>query len=726
MFTITTILISCVFCTNLVKSQKQVTFTLANLGDITGVETQTKEYEGAPYSNRTYYKFRNIPYALPVIGPDRFKQSKIWNSSLLSTSSPYDATKTGPLCMQGSITPQYIDQLKTTTVGEIALTLIPAEVPPILVDTLVTVLLSILNLMLELEPNFLTKDKLVGDVLQDWLDVDLGVSEDCLHLSVSTPWMPDNTEKKALPVMFFVHGGAFYAGTQIRMGAERLGSWGEVIVVSINYRVGPLGFLCLDSDEAAGNMGMLDMVVALEWVHQYIGYFGGDHQQITIFGESAGSAAIGHLLLSDETNGLFSKGIGQSGSALASWAFDSTYGVYHAQNIAVKVGCTSDDLATHNSMVTCLRSVDAWNITQAFSDYSKEQRAKGELGFGGSIPCAQTRGERKFYTEGQDPEVILFSGDYEKVPIMFGANSHEGSYVYGVVYNQYLTPNNLTEDEHFLRHDLIHQLLKTVGVTNSYAVEHMIEEDYFDEWQMGNLTNMRNGIIDLLSVFFLKASSYEFVAENSNYKDSYWYAFDYQSIQKSVFHLLFLDPTLKADITDPGVCHADELMYIFDVELPIILCDAGQLSMDINECLDISGGLNLDEMIQCAADPNGPVRSKWQNCLTGRLTEEELAVSANILQMWTNFAINGNPGLGARTWSIEEPWYSRITDVVEIASNYRNEYHIASDEASTTTTSTTTTIANATTTTAASAAISYASTTALFVSVIALLIENIL
>ena len=85
---------------------------------------------------------------------------------------------------------------------------------------------------------------------------------------------PDGNERPRLPVMFFVHGGAFYGGTQIRMGAERLGAWDDVVVVAINYRVsfffffiflsfffgqvGPLGFMCLDTDEAAGNMGMLD------------------------------------------------------------------------------------------------------------------------------------------------------------------------------------------------------------------------------------------------------------------------------------------------------------------------------------------------------------------------------------------------------------------------------------------------------------------------------------
>ena len=74
-----------------------------------------------------------------------------------------------------------------------------------------------------------------------------------------------------------------------------------MIVVSINYRLGPLGFLCLDTDEGAGNMGMLDQVMALEWVHENIHLFGGDKERITIFGESAGAASIGHLVMSKAT-----------------------------------------------------------------------------------------------------------------------------------------------------------------------------------------------------------------------------------------------------------------------------------------------------------------------------------------------------------------------------------------------------------------------------------------
>ena len=85
--------------------------------------------------------------------------------------------------------------------------------------------------------------------------------------------------------------------------------------------------------------------------------------------------------------------------------------------------------------------------------------------------------------KGETPDDILYNGNYTAVPIMFGANSHEGSYVYGAVYNDFMVPNNLTNDYDFLKYDMIHTLMKTVGVTNSYAVEYMIEHEYFEVTQ---------------------------------------------------------------------------------------------------------------------------------------------------------------------------------------------------------------------------------------------------
>ena len=114
----------------------------------------------------------------------------------------------------------------------------------------------------------------------------------------------------------------------------------------------------------------------------------------------------------------------------------------------------------------------------------------------------------------------------KQVPIMFGANSHEGSFVYATVYNSFLAPNNYIDNEKFLRDDLVHQLLQTVEIGNSYPVEYMVQDAYFQvsllkgifihivaiqDWQMGDLELMRPGIIDMLGVFFLKVAQIAFI-----------------------------------------------------------------------------------------------------------------------------------------------------------------------------------------------------------------------
>jgi hypothetical protein len=199
------------------------------------------------------------------------------------------------------------------------------------------------------------------------------------------------------------------------------------------------------------------------------------------------------------------QGIGQSGSALASWAFEANPEA-HSYSIAGRVGCVFGEggVDTDDLLVDCLRQVPAVNISAAFKDNMREDRQNGGLGFGGTIPCAQTKGVQKFYKHDESPEQKLHSGNFERVPIMFGANAHEGSFVYAEVYNAYLAKNNLTEDTNFLKYGLVHQLLQTVKIGNSYPVEYLVEEAYFPPEVMGDLEAMRPAIIDLLGVFFLK------------------------------------------------------------------------------------------------------------------------------------------------------------------------------------------------------------------------------
>merc|ERR1711990_1397846 len=232
-----------------------------------------------------------------------------------------------------------------------------------------------------------------------------------------------------------------------------------------------------------------------------------------------------------------------------------------------------------------------------------------------------------------------------------------------------------------LRDDLVHQLLQTVEIGNSYPVEYMVEEAYFQDWQMGDLELMRPGIIDMLGVFFLKASSYEFVTESADQgSQAYWYSLEYASPDKSAFHALFSDKAKKANITDPGVCHGDELIYLFNLELPLALCDISLITAGLNECLNFDG-ITFD--MNCI---EGEFRDRWHWCITGELTEEENLVSGILASMWTQFASSGNPGHGAQQWTREDKWYSKITTSVQQAKDYHLSYHFASEGGDLTTT----------------------------------------
>jgi para-nitrobenzyl esterase len=141
--------------------------------------------------------------------------------------------------------------------------------------------------------------------------------EDCLFLNIWTP-APDNQKR---PVMVWIHGGAFImgSGSQTDFRGGNLARYGDVVMVSLNYRLGLLGFLNLEAAtegkiQSSGNEGLLDQIFALRWVKENIAAFGGDPDNVTIFGESAGSMSIACLMAMPAAQGLFHKAIMESGA----------------------------------------------------------------------------------------------------------------------------------------------------------------------------------------------------------------------------------------------------------------------------------------------------------------------------------------------------------------------------------------------------------------------------
>ncbi|XP_078407395.1 bile salt-activated lipase-like [Cetorhinus maximus] len=186
-------------------------------------------------------------------------------------------------------------------------------------------------------------------------------NEDCLYLNIWSPHI--YSENELLPVMVWIYGGAFIIGsssTSLYDGSQ-IAARGKVVVVSFNYRLGPLGFLSTGDANAPGNYGLWDQHEAIVWVKRNIKAFGGDPNYITLFGQSAGAASVNFQILSPHNKGLIKRAISESGVANSPFALVND-SLNWAQKIAKKVDCSYNDT---KCMINCLKTVDGKKLTMA-------------------------------------------------------------------------------------------------------------------------------------------------------------------------------------------------------------------------------------------------------------------------------------------------------------------------------------------------------------------------
>ncbi|KAK4885072.1 hypothetical protein RN001_001343 [Aquatica leii] len=241
-------------------------------------------------------------------------------------------------------------------------------------------------------------------------------SEDCLYLNVYTKELPDKN-KSLKPVMFWIHGGAFTTGSgnSSSYGPEFLLTK-DIVLVTINYRTGLLGFLNFEDAllEIPGNMGLKDQVLALKWVNENILYFNGDSRNITIFGESSGAACAHYLLLSPLTKGLFHKCIMQSGCVYSWWAkgHRSLSYLTKALGTLIKTEKEAFNILQHMSAekLVIMQAKIPEKCTPSF------RRCIG--------PVVEYESENAFLSE--EPDAIIKSGNYNQVPVIIGFTSREG------------------------------------------------------------------------------------------------------------------------------------------------------------------------------------------------------------------------------------------------------------------------------------------------------------
>jgi para-nitrobenzyl esterase len=227
-------------------------------------------------------------------------------------------------------------------------------------------------------------------------------SEDCLFLNVVTPRRSIGLR----PVMVWIHGGALVTGESDDYNPTRLVEQGDVIVVTINYRLGTLGFMAHPAltaespDHASGNYGLLDQQEALRWVQRNILLFGGDPFRVTIFGESAGGLSVHSQLAAPSSHGLFSGAIVQSGAYQLT---QPTLATAEAAGtaFATRAGCTDQTAA-------CLRGL---TVEQVLANQA------------GGIAGASPTIDNKFLT--QSVISAFTSGQFNRVPVLEGANHDE-------------------------------------------------------------------------------------------------------------------------------------------------------------------------------------------------------------------------------------------------------------------------------------------------------------
>lgn len=353
-------------------------------------------------------------------------------------------------------------------------------------------------------------------------------NEDCLYLNIFTPGNKPSNASHFHPVIMFIHGGSYAFGTTARHTTPgevlpRLG----VVLVTIQYRLGPFGFMTAGDGVARGNWGMLDQVEALKWIKENIEVFGGDPNRVTILGVSSGGASVGLHILSPLSEGLFHRAITESGVEFSPFAFNSVKKAIDKTNItAGKLSC---DTTSSKRMMDCLRSKSAQSIIDKF-----DWRNTGPII------------DRYFIYD--TPKNLRRSGKFNKVPLISGFNSHEGAHN---TPQEFHPPRDITTSvlREFINNFVENHILQDNNKT-TVIIEDAIEFQYTPWSKTPDSPSLRQEIVNIMSDYYVAAPTLGVLGIHSALAPTYMFEFNHRSAESD---------------TDAwrGVAHGENTPYVF-------------------------------------------------------------------------------------------------------------------------------------------------------------------
>ncbi|HEY3477305.1 MAG TPA: carboxylesterase family protein, partial [Streptomyces sp.] len=396
--------------------------------------------------------------------------------------------------------------------------------------------------------------------------------EDCLHLNVTAP--ADAGRAHPRPVIVWLHGGGYTTGAGSSYDAHRMATRGDVVVVTVDYRLGALGFLAHSGLPGSGTFGLADQQAALRWVRAEIGSFGGDAREVTLAGESAGGYSVCAQLASPAAAGLFDRAIIESGPCtggpdrpFAPYSVPLSTARATGADLASKTGCGSS-----RDVLACLRGVA---VTRLLAAQDTDQQPAYDTAL---LP--------------RDPAAAIASGRFHRVPVLIGANHDEGNgWAAGIIQAGYpVTPATWP--------DVVATFFPTSGQANAIVREYPVHRT-----DGGPVFGAAIGDADFacptartdgLLTAHVPVWRYEFADEHA-------------------------PPLTSGPPPFPlGAPHASELPYLFDL---------GGRPRDLTAAQRRLAGTMIDYWTRFArtADPNGPSSSRWSPHTVQSLTPDHIA-----------------------------------------------------------------------------------------------------